>query len=268
MFPSEKVKDVREDRPGVKSASPSRLVHLLPVAVVGAALLLWRMWGGDFQAPADPVVATINNEAVTAAEYRLVMERKTAEVFGYMKQRYDLDDHPGYWSESTGPEGPLAKLREVVLEELVRIKVCQGLAKEKGLVRETSFAAFQEEFQRENARRSEAKRQGQVVYGPAQYRMAAYYYIRFGDLIYKLTQALAKEGEAQIPEAEIVKFYQENKASYDNKPLAEVRQRILEVLSLKEARKQLKALYASASVKVNEKPLRGLVPRVDAGPDS
>ena len=59
-------------------------------------------------------------------------------------------------------------------EELVLIKVCQGLAKAKGLVQETSFASFQSDFERENARRAKAVTEKEVIYGPRQYREASF----------------------------------------------------------------------------------------------
>jgi hypothetical protein len=217
------------------------------------------------EAPSDPVVATINGEPVSAAEYRMVMERKTALVYNYFKQTRDLDDHFGYWSENSGPEGPLAKLRELTREELVRIKVSQGLAKERGLIQETAFADFQRAFERENARRSAAKKAGEVVYGPEQYRMPAYYYIRFGDLSYKLKQALAKEAEPSITENEIKQFYKENRETLAGKPLdEELRNRILSVLGKQKADQLLEACYAKAEVKMEDELLRPIVPRVDS----
>jgi len=232
-------------------------------------MLAWPDWqargveAAATPAPADPVVATINSEPVSAGEYRLIMERKTAEVFSFMKQHRDLDDHPGYWRENTGPDGPLAKLRELVRAELVRIKVYQGLAKEKGLVKETSFAGFQAEFERENARRGAAKSAGQVIYGPAQYRMGTYYYILLGDLAYKLKQALAKELESKISDSEIEKYYEANKASFGDKSLEDMRKGILTLLSTRAAEKELEALCVSAKVTMNEPLLRPLVPRLD-----
>ena len=214
-------------------------------------------------APMDPIVATINSEPVSAGEYRLIMERKTAEAFSYMKEHYDMDDHLGYWSEKSGAKGPLAKLRELIQEELVRIKVYQGLAKDRGLLKDTSFANFEAEFERENARRKTAKSAGQVVYGPKQYPRTAYYYILYGDLVFKLKQAMSKDLESKIPEVEIGKFYEENKAAFGDKSLADSRQRIVEVLGNKSAEKDLEAACASAKVKVEEPLLRTLVPRMD-----
>ena len=241
----------------------------IPVSVVAAgviAMLPGPLRGGEpkaMPAQVDPVVATINNEKVPAAEYRLIMERKTADVFSYFKEHKDLDDHVGYWSESSGPEGPLARLRQVVLEELIRIKVHQSLAKEKGLIKETSFANFKEEFERENVRRAAAKSAGQVIYGPSQYRIGTYYYILFGDLAYKLKQAIAKELEPEIPESEIKSYYEANKDSLGGKSLDDMRRKILVFLSTKAAEKKLDALCASAKVEVNEPLLRPLVPRSD-----
>jgi len=214
--------------------------------------------------PVDPVVATINDETVTAAEYRLVMERKTAGVFGYFKEHENMDDHPGYWSESTGPEGPLARLRKVVQEELVRIKVIQGLAQKKGLIGETSFARFKAGFDRENARRSAAKQAGEVIYGPTQYRVAAYYYICLGELDYKLKEALAKEAEAGVMKSDIEKYYKENQAILKETPLDdELQRRIRLVLAHQQAEKELASLRASAQVEMKDNLLSSIVPRKD-----
>lgn len=212
---------------------------------------------------ADPVVAIINREEVSASEYKLVMDRKTALVFNYFRTEHNLDDHRGYWSEGTGPEGPLAKLREMTLEELVRIKACQFLAKEKGLIQKTSFADFKVEYDRENARRAAAKEAGEVIYGPVQYRMPAYYYIRFGDLLFKLRKKVAKECESKITKAAIDDFFEENKPAFKEKSLEEVRDRIVEALSLKEADKVLDSLCESAVAEVKTPLLKGLVPRAD-----
>lgn len=218
--------------------------------------------------PADPAVVLINQEEVSADEYKLVMERKAALVFSYFKMHHDVDDHRGYWSESTGPKGPLAKLREMTLEELVRIKAYQSLAKQKGLIRNTSFAAFRAEYEKENIRRAAAKKVGGVIYGPVQYRMPAYYYICFGDLAYKLKQSIAKECAPKITKEEIESFFEENKPALKEKSLEEVRDRIVEILSLREAEKVLDTQRASAVTKVKTPLLKGVVPRADSENDS
>ncbi|MDF3058157.1 MAG: hypothetical protein K0R17_2372 [Rariglobus sp.] len=211
-------------------------------------------------AAADPVVMTINEEPVSAREYKLVMERQVAGVYGLFKERHNLEDHAGYWSEASGPEGPLARLRQVVREELVRIKVHQGIARQRGLVEKTAYADFQRDYLAENARRQEAHARGQVIYGPPQYRETAYYYIKLGDLIYKVQQAVAAELEPGITEAAIAAFHENNK---DSALLEDERRRIRAYLALQEARQHLQARCASARVEADAAALRPLVPRVD-----
>jgi len=211
----------------------------------------------------DQIVATINDEPVSASEYRLVMRRQVALVYSYFKEHQNLDDHLGYWSESSGPTGPLAKLREMTREELTRIKVYQGLAKEEKILTDATFAAFRTEFEQENARRNEARRAKQAIYGPVQYDMASYYYIRFCDLAYKLKQALAKELASKVTEAEIKNYYQANKASLGDKSLEEMRPGILTALSNLEAERKLEALCKSAKMNVHEDLLKSIVPRSD-----
>lgn len=214
----------------------------------------------------DRIVLTINNEPVSAGEYKLVMERKIAVVYSLLKRQRNLDDQPGYWSEASGPDGPLAQLKQLTLEELVKMKVYQLLAKEKGLINDTRFSAFLENFERENARRQAAKIAGEVVYGPTRYRLPAYYYICFGDLTYRLTNTLARELEPSISESDIKSFLEKNKASFGDELSPEIRKRILELLSAKAAEMKLRTLCASAHVQVNETVLRTISPRSETEP--
>jgi hypothetical protein len=218
----------------------------------------------------DPVVGTINQEPVSAAEYRMIMERKTSLVYSYFKSEKGLDDHLGYWSETSGPTGPLAKLREMIRDELVRIKVVQSLAREKGLIADASFATLQNDYTRENARRRAALDAGEVVYGPKQYRsVGIYYYVRFGDLRYKLLEALAKEAAPGISDDDIKACYDERTAGPDAKLLDdELKQRIREALAGKQAEKQLEAFQAAARVELNADLLRGIIPRIDPAQDA
>jgi len=255
-----------------KNSGYSLLGFSLAVLVCAGVLLIWQVRSEKSAipprlVPVDPVVATINEEPVSADEYRLIMERKAPLVYAYFKEHYNLDDHLGYWNEITKPENPLAKLREMTREELIRIKVYQGQAKIRGFIKETTFADFRMEFDRENARRSAAQLAGQVIYGPPQYRLTSYYYVRLGDLVYRVKQALAQEAETGISEGEIKKFYKENKTFFEGESLVQARQAILKALSSKVADKELDALCATATVDIKETAIRLIVPRLDPKPD-
>jgi SOS response regulatory protein OraA/RecX len=211
----------------------------------------------------DPIVLTINGEPVSADEYLMVMHRKTPLVTSHFKQTRDLDDRAGYWSPASGPDGPLAKLRELTLAELVRIKVYQSEAKARGLMKAIDFASFRDAFEKENARRLAAKARNEVIYGPPQYRRDIYYFILFGDVSYKLEHAIAKELEPAITAAEINGFLAAHEKDFKEVPADEARQRAKEVLSLRAAQKKLADLCASAVTEIRPEALARLSPRPD-----
>ena len=236
-------------------------------AVIAALLSLTAF--AHAQPSEDTIVATINGEPVSAGEYSLVMGRQAPRVYALLKREKNLDDHIGYWSPDSGPEGPFAKLRQTVLEELTKIKVQQTMAKDKGVTKDVSFTTFHEGFQKENQRRKEALANGTVIYGPKQHDETAYYFILFGDLSYRLKQKVCKETAPKIPEEEIRKFYDEYKdkaATLKDVPFEAARERIAEEIAGRNFDKHLPSLYQSAKVEVQEDLIRDLLPRHDVPP--
>lgn len=211
----------------------------------------------------DPTVLTINGEPVSAAEYTLVMHRQTAAVYSHFKQTRDLDDHPGYWSPASGPDGPLAKLRELTLAELVRIKVYQAEARNRGLMKNIDFASFRTAHESENARRLAAKARNEVIYGPPQYRQDVYYYILLGDIAYKVEHAIARELEPAVTGAEIDAFLAEHKEDFKPLSTEDARRRAVEILSLRAAHQKLAGLRSSAVTEVRPESLARISPRPD-----
>lgn len=212
-------------------------------------------------APAEPPVMTVNGEPVSAREYRLVMQRHTAAIYGQFSRDKKLEDHPAYWSPDSGPEGPLAKLRELTASELVKIKVSQLLARQYGLVSDISFEAFLQKRETENARRATAVQTGQVIYGPQHYRLSAYYYIQLRDLEFQLKQTMTREFAGKITDTEIQRTYTENEATLGKKPLPEIRLGIIEMLSERKASAQLERLRTEATVKIDAAQLAQITPR-------
>lgn len=239
------------------------------VAAMAASLFLTALAPAESALPENTTVATINGEPVSAEEYSLVMMRQAPRVYSFLKREKNLDDHLGYWNPDTGPDGPFAKLREMTLDELTKIKVQQAMAKQKGITQDSSFVTFRDGFQKENQRRKEALANGTVIYGPKQYDETTYYFVLFGDLTHHLKQKVSKETAAAIPEEEIRKFYDEHKdkaAALKDVPFDTVRDRIAEELAERNFDKQLPALFQSAKVEVKEDLIRTLLPRHDAKP--
>ena len=212
-----------------------------------------------------PIVMTINGEPVSTAEYLLVMERQKASIYFLFKEQHNLDDYPGFWSAATGADSPLARLRQATLDELIRIKVNQGLGREKGLIKDASYTAFQADWNRENASRNKALATGQVIYGPRQFREATYYYKRLDDLVYELKCAIGKEQDRKAQDDAIAQYINENRESLGGAPLTEIlRARILTVLQEREYEARMIKLCAAAKWQIAEPLLRPLVPRGEA----
>ena len=209
-------------------------------------------------------VMTINGLPVSAAEYRLVMQSRTAEVSAYFKRTQNRDDGPGYWRDDGAAESPLRKLRALVQEELVRIKVLQGLALKNGVISDASYAAFIQKLNAENLRRKKAVAANQVIYGPRQYREAIYHAIVLGEIDHRLRTITAKDPALAVSEADIARCYETERSKLADKTLADVRDKIADVLQRENYDRFIQGLRASAHVEVNQEAVAVLVPRVDA----
>jgi foldase protein PrsA len=210
----------------------------------------------------DPVVMTIDGAPVTVGEFKLVMEGHLSNVAGHF-HALGIDDHHGYWKEKESGDSPILMLRKVVTEDLARIKTIQSWAKEKGLIADISFAAYQRHLVEENARRQKAVDSGQVIYGPRQYKAYRYYFFRLRDLEQAILEKLVKEPSYAVADADIETFYNENKDSFGGRNLEDSRAQIAGIFQKKKYAAELKDRIASAKVKVDEAVLKTIAPRHD-----
>jgi hypothetical protein len=211
----------------------------------------------------DATVLTVDGAPVSVAEYRLVMEGRTAEVFNYFHGKTGLEDHLGYWKDDGKPENPIRRLRGVVTDEFRRIKTIHSLAEKKGLLKDASFAAFREGLIAENARRQKAVDNKEVIYGPRQYQPYRYYYFQLKDLEQALLEIFQKEPANAIPEPAIEAFYTTHKESIGEKPLSDMREQIARMFQKKNFEKEIETTAAQASVKIDEAVITTLAPRHD-----
>jgi hypothetical protein len=185
-----------------------------------------------------------------------------AQVYNHFKTARKVEDHLGYWNES-GPDSPTALLRQLTRNELTRIKSIQALARKEGLVSETSFAKFRENLARENERRARALAAKEPIYGPSRYRETAFYYVQVGDLVYKLKQHLAQEAAGEVTDARIREFYEANRGLLEDKPLAELRERIVYALKSRAADQVCEQAIQAAKVELDEGAIAKFLPRHD-----
>ncbi len=160
----------------------------------------------------NDIVAYINGEPVTVREYTQALLVKRYDTYAYFRQKYGAEDHTGFWTEAYEGEVPLDRVKGTALEYITNRKVQQILARDKGIVRDISYRSIMEELKTENARRSKAYKNNQVIYGPVQYREQEYYDLIFSDMIAGLKQKLLRE--MTFEEEKISGYYLEHQENY------------------------------------------------------
>lgn len=158
-------------------------------------------------------VCTVNGEKVTAGEFRHhARNLRTIGISAY-QAKYGIAYGSDFWSRSFDGNTPMDVLRKNALDTLVQIKISQICARDAGLVSDISYEGFLQAFTVENRRRIEAKRSGELIYGPVQYSEVVYYNYLFTNLEIRLKEYLAntifKIGEEQVRQE-----YEKHKVEY------------------------------------------------------
>lgn len=195
-----------------------RLPWLLSVRAVLAVLAALASAHG--QAARIPMIA---GEPIAQAEWDLFQEPERAAVFNRFHQLYHAEDSPDFWTRDFGGGKPVDMLRERARHNLERIKVEQKLARKAGLIQDISWKGFVRDFNKENRRRSQALRSGQVVYGPKVMDAREYFDYRHSNMVIRLKEDLAHQG-LEPPESRVRHMYDSLKSSrFADLPYAEVR---------------------------------------------
>ena len=141
----------------------------------------------------DSWVAKVNGEPVSAGLLQRRIMRDRAHAYRYFREKYGAADSQDFWTASYGEEMPLEWIRQRALGECVRIKVAQTLAREKGVIQDITYAAFLQNLEKENERRSKALAAGEPIYGPQQYREDEYFTYVFTNMVIELKRRLSRE---------------------------------------------------------------------------
>jgi hypothetical protein len=158
----------------------------------------------------DRVVALVNREPISELEFKPRFIQNRAYVYDYFKRKYGGSDNQKFWDTSYDGETPLKVARVKTLNECVKIKVQQILAKQKGIVRDISYRGFLAALKQENLRRKETVKQGRPIYGPRQYGESEYYQYLFENMALRLKEVLAAQ-ELKVTDQQIEEYYQQTK---------------------------------------------------------
>jgi len=157
----------------------------IAVMILTGALLADR-WPRE-RSP-EAIVATVDGEAITAGE----LVSRAARL-----------NH-----RAAAGSADSETLKRAALEEVVRIKLQQLLARSHGLDVAITGAEFQRGFAAENKRRQSAADNGEVIYGPLQFTEAAYFEYTFANMTAKLKQRLAGGGVIQLSDDVLLDHYE------------------------------------------------------------
>jgi hypothetical protein len=152
------------------------------------------------------VAAKVNGEPVQADEFASFANTKKSLVYDYFKKAHGIDPGRNFWKERFGNESPLEKLKNTTMQDLVKIKVEQIMAKEHGLARDIRYSSFLKEWQKENKRRKAAAARNEVLYGPIEYGELDYFNYVHSNQVLRLQEKLLGN-EIIIKDSEYKPFY-------------------------------------------------------------
>ncbi|HET6293894.1 MAG TPA: peptidylprolyl isomerase [Kribbella sp.] len=100
---------------------------------------------------------------------------------------------------------------------VVRFKVVQQQAQQRGLIGYVDYAGFLSDVQRKNSSNEQAIQDGKAVYGVSQYQPSTYLSYLESSLQHSLQQALVAEKRIAPSESDLRAFYDQRKEQYAKK---------------------------------------------------
>lgn len=178
--------------------------------VIGMASIV--MIAASYKRPHE-VVGYINGDAVSVDFFKVQLMNEAANSFQYFHDKYGAMDSENFWTNSLGKEVPIEYAKQKTMGNIAAIMVQLQLAKENGLLTDTSYEAFIGSLKEENKRRKESIETGKVIYGPIQYSENEYFNYLLSNLIIKLKEKL-QETEFLLPEEKLKQMYKKDKGNF------------------------------------------------------
>jgi hypothetical protein len=173
-------------------------------------LLLIALFMKSKTESSNEVLGNVNGEPITIAEFRMRLNLNRAYTFEYFKTKYGVDDNKQFWTTSYGGENPSNIIKQKTLNELVRIKIEQIAAKEKGIVKAIDYTSFLNALQKENDRRKIAVQKREVIFGPTRYDEQGYYEYLHSNMVIALKGKLA-ETDLATDDTKLQDYYTNNR---------------------------------------------------------
>ncbi|WNR45979.1 peptidylprolyl isomerase [Paenibacillus roseipurpureus] len=138
------------------------------------------------------IVAKVNDTGITAEDLETRMSYLRNDTVQYFKRTYQAEVNRDFWDRRFGNENPLAYIRKLALDDLVREKLEQQLAVQYGIDYISSTDDLHQKLIKENKRRAEAVKQGKPIYGLMQYDEKTYASYLRSNMLIQLKQVLSQ----------------------------------------------------------------------------
>jgi len=193
-----------------RPARAGMLLVLLLVVVTGLSVTV--IWSHAAQSSEDPVVFTVNDEPVTAEEFRFFLQQNKALTVSDFKRKHHADYHADFWTSSYQGQNPLDYAKQKTIEDLKKIKIEQMLMKRHGIIEDLSVASFLKQLETENKDRQQNIRNKQPIYGPQKYGAESFYSYLHSMNYQALIDDLVKKNKAALTDAELKPLYDKIKS--------------------------------------------------------
>ena len=146
------------------------------------------------------IIAFVNEEAVTRDEAMFFFEYHRSAVYQHFHRVHGVTDFDGFWDQKTrfGEDSPLGMLKELAIQDIIDVRIQLDLARDEGLISDTSFSAVMQLRKEENDRRAKAIQSGRVLYGPREYSEAVFFDYLISNLVIRLKERLIEKDYERI----------------------------------------------------------------------
>lgn len=204
------------------------------------------------------IVATVNDEPITAAEFDFFAQRNKYKVISMFRKEHKLQYHGDFWNDKSKGKIPGDVLKEMTLDSIVNLKVQYMLAKQYGIINDISFQAIQQYLKTENKQRQEALKKNIVIYGPEQYSMENYYDYLTSNMVIKLKDYLVRNGMIQVDISKGIPRTDDKNISHDDdKDYSPAH--IMNMQVNQQYKAIITPLIKKAKIKINKKQMKELV---------
>lgn len=163
----------------------------------------------------EQAILKIAGQKVSQEEYEMIMERQKSDIYNYFTSVYGVQPGDLAWDGNYEGKCPGDMLTERTVNKLMENHYVFCTAKQYGLTEDSSFEYFLKEWKKEDGRRKDAIKQGQVIAGPAELDMYEYYDYYLEELKGKVKQQLWQISGASSED--LHKLYEEQKDSHFRK---------------------------------------------------